>query len=163
MSPIVVVMGVSGVGKTTVGDILASRLHWTFVDGDDLHSPANVDKMSRGIPLTDDDRWPWLASLHELMVEHQRDHQPLVLACSALKAAYRKVLVGDLSAVRFVYLTGARKLIADRLGRRQGHYMAASLLGSQLETLEPPDDAITVEAGGSADDVVSRILPTLTS
>jgi carbohydrate kinase (thermoresistant glucokinase family) len=154
-------MGVSGVGKTTIGRALASRLDWTFVEGDDVHPQANVDKMRRGVPLTDEDRRPWLASLHDILEHSRRDHRPLVLACSALKAAYRTVLVGDLPDVTFVYLTAPRRLIADRLEHRHGHYMSASLLESQLDTLEPPVDAITIDTDAPVDDLVSRILAAL--
>jgi gluconokinase len=154
---IVVVMGVTGVGKTTVGRLLAARLGAAFLDADDFHPQANVEKMRAGTPLTDDDRWPWLARLNEALREHAARGDSVVLACSALKAAYRDVLLRDLPAARLVHLRGDRALVAERLAARRGHYMNPGLLDSQLATLEPPANAVEVEVGAAPGDVVASI------
>src|SRR5262249_15108262 len=139
---IVIVMGVSGTGKTTIGTRLAHDLAWPFYDADAFHSPANVDKMRHGIPLTDADRDGWLDALRALIAGLSGS---AVLACSALKATYRARLAGGRSDVRFVHLTGDPALLRRRLEQRRAHYMPASLLDSQLATLEPPAGAITVD------------------
>jgi len=153
---IIVVMGVSGCGKTTVGRMLGEALGWPFFDADDFHPEANVAKMRAGIPLTDDDRWPWLDRLVAEMgaIDHRGDHA--VLGCSALRQAYRDRLAraGD---VRFVYLKGDRDTIAARLASRSGHYMPPTLLDSQLATLEEPTDAIVVDIRLSAEEQVAAI------
>lgn len=143
----VVVMGVTGVGKTTVGMLIAQRLGALFVDADDFHPPENVAKMRAGIPLDDVDREPWLAALNARLRAAAAQGAPLVLACSALKAAYREQLRDNLPALRFVHLVGARELIAGRLGARTGHYMNPALLDSQIATLETPDDVLTLDIG----------------
>jgi carbohydrate kinase (thermoresistant glucokinase family) len=145
---IVVVMGVSGCGKTTTGRALADALHAPFFDGDDFHPPANVAKMAAGTPLTDDDRWPWLDRLAADMRAIDARGGSAVFACSALKQAYRDRLAGwaaDRGAVRFVHLAGDYDTIAARLATRQHRYMPASLLASQFATLEPPAGAIVVD------------------
>ncbi len=154
---IVVVMGVSGSGKTVVGQALASALGWPFIEGDDYHPPANVAKMAAGTPLDDDDRWPWYDRLAAEMATILARGGNAVLACSALKQSYRDRLSqaakkpGD---VRFVHLKGDYDTIAARLATRQHRYMPASLLGSQYATLEDPADAIVVDArNGIADEV----------
>jgi gluconokinase len=156
---IVVVMGVSGSGKTTIGKLLAQRLGCEFLDGDDFHPPANVAKMAAGIPLTDEDRWPWLEGLNDKL----RARKDAVLACSALKQAYRDILARGLSHCVFVYLNGSLELIQGRLEHRKHHYMPASLLQSQFATLEPPRDAIEVDIGASApacvDAIAARLVP----
>jgi gluconokinase len=140
---IVLLMGVTGVGKTTVGRALASELHWRFVDADEYHSAASVAKMRAGIPLDDADRAPWLQALHDAIVAWLDAGENVVLACSALKASYRSLLlVGP--EVRLVYLTASHDLIATRLSQRADHYMNPALLRSQFDTLEEPQDAITV-------------------
>jgi gluconokinase len=144
--PLIVVMGVSGSGKSTVGALLAEQLGVPFEDADALHPAANVAKMAAGIPLTDVDRWPWLALVGQAL--HAASRTGLVVACSALKRAYRDAILAEAPAVRFVYLHGSRELLAQRLGHREGHFMPASLLDSQLATLEPlePDEpGITVD------------------
>ena len=138
-------MGVSGVGKTTVGRALAARLGWSFVDGDDLHPPENVAKMARGEPLSDVDRGPWLDVLHSVITDYRAKDRALVLACSALRTTHRARLVGSEPNVSFVHLTGDPALVASRLGHRHGHFMPAGLLPDQLHVLEPPQEAITVE------------------
>jgi len=153
---IIVVMGVSGCGKTTVGRMLGEALGWPFFDADDFHPEANVAKMRAGIPLTDDDRCPWLDRLVAEMgaIDHRGDHA--VLGCSALRQAYRERLAraGD---VRFVYLKGDRDTIAARLASRSGHYMPPTLLDSQLATLEEPTNAIVVDIRLSAEEQVAAI------
>jgi len=138
---ILVVMGVSGSGKSTLAGVLAGRLGWALREGDDLHPAANVAKMEAGIPLTDEDRWPWLGLIRDWIVAQQDAGQPGVVTCSALRRSYREILA--LPGVEFVHLQGTKDALAERLGRRLGHFMPASLLDSQLETLEPlgPDEA----------------------
>lgn len=138
-------MGVSGAGKTTIGVRLAASLGWRFIDADDHHPPENIVKMAGGAPLTDDDRWPWLDRLNALLREAEATRNSAVLACSALKEAYRQRLVEGLRSARLVYLHGDQALIAERLGRRQHRYMPAALLASQFATLEPPLNAAIVE------------------
>jgi gluconokinase len=134
----ILVMGVSGSGKTTAGERLAAELGWPFRDADSFHPAANVAKMSAGTPLTDDDRWPWLAAIAAWIDEGRTSRQPRVVSCSALKRAYRRVLLDGRPDVRLVYLAGDIELIAARMGRRQDHFMPPSLLQSQFDTLEPP-------------------------
>lgn len=133
--PLVVVMGVSGSGKSTIGALLAAQLGVPFIDADDLHPASNVGKMAAGIPLTDDDRWPWLAQVGAALAE--RRGSGAVIACSALKRAYRDAIRHPASSVRFVLLEGTRDLIAVRIGQRVDHFMPPALLDSQLAMLEP--------------------------
>jgi gluconokinase len=135
----ILVMGVSGSGKTTAGERLAAELGWPFRDADSFHPATNVAKMSAGIALTDDDRWPWLAAIAAWIDEGRRLGEPRVVSCSALKRAYRRVLLDGRPDVRLVYLCGDIELIAARMGRRQDHFMPPSLLRSQFDALEPPD------------------------
>lgn len=134
--PVLVVMGVSGCGKSTVAELLVRRLGWDLSEGDDLHPPANVKKMAAGHPLDDEDRWPWLAKVAAWIRLHTESGQPGVITCSALKRIYRDVLRGD--DVVFVYLAGSYEEMADRLSERDDHYMPQSLLCSQFADLEPP-------------------------
>ena len=150
---IVVVMGVAGSGKTTVGKLLAQQLGWSFYDADDFHSPANVEKMSRGIPLTDADRESWLTTLRQLIEKLQRENQSALIACSALKQAYRRRL-GD---VRLIYLKANAELLRQRLTERKGHFFSPQLLANQLETLEEPTDAITLEAKEEPESLAGQI------
>jgi gluconokinase len=144
---VVIVMGVAGSGKTTVGSALAAARGWRFVDADDVHGPDNVAKMARGEALTDADRAPWLARLRATIVDALAQNTPLVLACSALKAAYRETLVdGDGARVRVVHLAATPALLRQRLEARPGHYMKATMLDGQLATLEAPADALTLDA-----------------
>jgi gluconokinase len=135
---VLVVMGVSGSGKTTVAALLAGRLRWDFEDADDLHPAANVAKMHAGVPLTDDDRWPWLRVVADWIDETRRAGRHSVVACSALKRSYRDIVIGDRPDVRLVYLQGDQQLITARLACRHGHFMPAGLLESQFEALEEP-------------------------
>lgn len=157
----VIVMGVSGCGKSTVAALLAGRLGWAFVEGDALHPPANVEKMSRAIPLTDEDRLPWLQEIARTIQGWRVAGQPGVVACSALKRDYREIIANQAQDLRFAYLRGSFPLIAQRLTARQGHYMPASLLESQFATLEEPaqdEPVITLDTGGSAEQLVADIL-----
>jgi gluconokinase len=151
---IVLVMGVSGSGKNTVGEVLAERLGFEFIDGDDYHPAENVAKMAAGTPLTDADRWPWLDRLNSLL----KGKTNAVLACSALKAAYRERLRQGIHDFRIVYLEGSEALIAKRVAARKHRYMPASLLASQFAALEPPRDAITVNVGGTPEEAVAEAL-----
>lgn len=158
---VVVVMGVSGSGKSTVGRLLAERLGCRFVDADDLHPPANVAKMAAGQPLSDADRAPWLAALRALISRALEQDAPLVLACSALRQNYRAQLAVDPARVRFVHLAGDAALIAQRQAERRDHFMPAALLASQFATLEPPTDAITVDVAPDPAAIVEQILAAL--
>ena len=140
----VLLMGVSGSGKSTVGPALAAELNWPFLDADTLHPQANVAKMASGIPLTDADRWPWFDRIVAEMRRYAAAGKNVVIACSALKQAYRDRLAGG-GSVRVVYLKGDAETIAPRLAGRKGHFMPTSLLASQFATLEEPDDAIVVD------------------
>lgn len=154
-SPIVVVMGLAGAGKSTVGAALAHALGWPFIDADDLHPAVNVEKMRRGIALTDADRAPWLDRLRARIDTLIAAEQPAVVACSALRRAYRAYLRGD--AVRFVYLKADRELLRARLEARQHHFMNPVLLDSQAALLEEPVNAIGVDAALPVDEIVRRI------
>jgi carbohydrate kinase (thermoresistant glucokinase family) len=157
---VAVVMGVSGSGKTTVAALLAAALGWQFQEGDALHPPANVEKMSRGVPLTDEDRWPWLALIAERIDGWLAAGRSGVVTCSALKHAYRRMIVGDRPRVRLVYLQGDRALIHARMAARHEHFMPLALLDSQLATLEEPgpdERPITVAIGGTPSEIVAEI------
>lgn len=156
---VLVVMGVSGSGKSTVAGMLAGRLGWSLEEGDDLHPAANVAKMAAGEPLTDEDRWPWLDTIAAWIQKHTASGTPGIITCSALRRVYRDKLAGP--GVAFVHLDGSRDAIATRLNSRLDHFMPQSLLGSQLATLEPldPDESgIVVELGRSTEDEVAEIL-----
>jgi len=158
---IIVVMGVSGVGKTTVGKILSEQTGWPFYDADEFHSPENVAKMRGGVALTDADRRPWLDRLNALLREAGPSGRSAVLACSALKQRYRDRLARDVKDIRWVYLDGSFALIKARLDVRKGHYMTAQLLQSQFDALEPPVDALRVDVGPDPATIVRHILETL--
>ena len=156
---IVLVMGVSGSGKNAIGEPLAQRLGWKFIDGDDYHPPENVRKMAAGIPLQDEDRWPWLDRLNAVL----RKEKQAVLACSALKEAYRRRLLAGIEKHAIVYLHGSFELIRDRVAHRKHRYMPASLLRSQFDTLEPPTDAIDVDVAQDVESSVKTIVERLTA
>lgn len=158
MPPAIILMGVSGSGKTTVGRALAAALGCAFFEGDDYMPPANVEKMAAGIPLTDADRVPWLAALHTLLAEQAGTQ--VVLACSALKESYRRQLSAGLQ-VRYVMLKGDFDLIAGRMQKRLGHYMPESLLQSQFDTLEEPEGAIIVNVDQPVNAIVKDIVAAL--
>ena len=155
---VIVLMGVSGSGKTTIGRALAKSLRWGFSDADDFHSAANVEKMKKGIPLTDEDRKPWLRSIRAAIEQWNRDEPGHVLACSALKGRYREILGRDDPEVKFVYLQGSFDLISQRLKERKGHFFNPALLRSQFEALESPKDALVVDISKDPQEVVSAIL-----
>ena len=149
-------MGVQGAGKTTIGSLLARELSFEFQDADNFHSPANIEKMRRGIPLTDEDREPWLAALHQAILRWAADQRNVVLACSALKDIYRKELIVS-PEVRLVYLKATYELILNRLELRQGHYAGKSLLRSQFANLEEPTNGLTVDASLPPAQIVCEI------
>lgn len=153
---IVIVMGVAGAGKTTIGRLLADALGWQFEDADSYHSPENVQKMAAGIPLTDADRAPWLESLRSIVQSWVSNNQSGVLACSALKQSYRERLQVS-PRVRIVYLRGPIELIRERMNLRVGHYMKPELLQSQFDTLEEPADAVVADASGTPAEIVQQI------
>lgn len=157
---IIVLMGVCGCGKTTVGEKLAERLGCGFSDADGFHPKENVEKMRAGIPLTDEDRWPWLAALRAAIEGWQADGVSHIVACSALKQVYREIL-SPKDDVIFVYLKGSAEVIGPRLRARQGHYMNPALLESQFATLEEPKDAVVVDIGGTPDEIVADVLARL--
>ncbi len=153
---IVVLMGVAGVGKTTVGTLLANQLSWKFADADAYHSPGNIRKMASGIPLTEADREPWLRALRQNIQSWVTNQEDVVLACSALKERYREYLCVD-PAVRFVYLSGSFTLIQGRIRQRTGHYMHDGLLESQFETLEEPVGVPKVDVSATPPELVDQI------
>ena len=162
---ILIAMGVSGSGKTTVGEQLAARLHCGFADADEFHSEANKKKMHEGHPLTDEDRWPWLRSIREAIEARRAEGVDFVFACSALKAVYRDILRDGDKDVVFVYLHGTREVLSARLGARKGHFFDPSLLQSQLDTLEPPteEEAIYVDIDQMPERVVEDIVEKIAS
>lgn len=157
----VVVMGVSGSGKTTVAEDLAARLGWRFAEADEFHPQANIDKMTAGTPLTDDDRWPWLEAMRAWLAERAAAGESAVVTCSALRRSYREVLRRGGERVLFLHLTGPREVLAQRMGTRKGHFMPGSLLDSQLATLEPlaPDEpGVEVSVEQPAHEIVDDAL-----
>jgi carbohydrate kinase (thermoresistant glucokinase family) len=158
---ILIVMGVSGSGKSTVAGVLAERLGWTLAEGDDFHSPANIAKMHAGVPLSDEDRMPWLGAIAAWIDTRRRAGEPGIVTCSALKRAYRDLLAGGRPEVQFVYLKGSADVMSRHLAGRQGHFMPASLLSSQFETLEEPgadEPVMTVGVSQPVGEIVSEIL-----
>jgi gluconokinase len=153
---IVLIMGVTGAGKTTVGSLLAAQMGWVFADADSFHPPANVEKMRQAIPLTDVDRVPWLEAIHQQMVEWTATNTNGVVTCSALKQSYRERLLLGLR-VKLVYLKGSYALIAGRVGHRVGHFAPAQLVASQFQDLEEPEDALVVEVEQSPEEIVAEI------
>lgn len=154
---VVILMGVSGSGKSTVGATLAARLGWPFHDGDSFHPPANVAKMKSGSPLNDDDRRPWLLAIQDFIRTENAAGRNAVIACSALKSSYRALLLHGDPQVRFAHLHGTRDLIASRLLERKGHFMPPTLLDSQLATLESSDDIPQFDIAGTPEEIADRI------
>jgi gluconokinase len=154
---IVIVMGVTGAGKTTIGRALGAALGWEFHDGDDLHGAASKRKMHQGIALDDSDRAPWLSAIRQLIEAMLSEGRDGVVACSALKQAYRDEIVVDPSLVKVVYLKGSKEIIAERLRERTGHFMNSDLLQSQFDTLEEPRDAIVVDVAAAPEAIVNEI------
>lgn len=153
---IVIVMGVTGAGKTTIGSLLAQQLGWEFDDADSFHPPSNVEKMSQGIPLNDAEREPWLRAMRDAIVQWAAEQRNVVLACSALKRGYRDEL-GIGPGVKLVYLKGSYALIAERLRLRRGHFATEKILADQFETLEEPEEGITVDVTPPPEEIVAEI------
>jgi len=160
---VLILIGVTGAGKSTVGDLLARKIGWRFYDADDLHPTTNKEKMNHGIPLSDEDRLPWLNAVRTLIEKCLSEGTDAVIACSALRQAYRDVLLVDPARVRFVYLKGRKALIEQRLAQRTGHFMNKELLQSQFDTLEEPGDAIAVDVSGDPESIVNSIRARLMS
>jgi len=159
-----IVMGVSGSGKTTIGAKLAKRLGWPYEDADTFHPPSNVAKMSAGHPLTDEDRWPWLKAIAAEIDRVLGAGGTIVIGCSALKRVYRDILLHDRTEIRLIYLEGTQALIGDRLSRRRGHFMPPGLLTSQFNTLEPPaadEHPLTVSIDASVEAIVDDVVAQL--
>ena len=154
---IVVLMGVSGSGKTAIGEILSEKLGWPLLDADQFHSAASIEKMSNGIPLEDADRWPWLERMNAALREREARAESVLLACSALKQVYRDRLANGLAHLRWVYLKGGFELIRQRLEARKGHYMKAEMVKSQFEALEAPTAALTLDTRLSPDKILAEI------
>ena len=159
---VILVMGATGAGKTTVGKLLARRLGWIFLDADDFHSSENREKMHRGIPLSDADRAPWLESIHDELVRRNGEGQDVVLACSALKQAYRDTLGANLQ-MKIIFLRGSPEQLRHNLAARQRHFAGEDLVPSQLATLEEPSDAIVEDIGPPPEEIVERICSRLGS
>jgi gluconokinase len=157
----IILMGVSGCGKSSVGKVLEAKLGWKFHDGDDFHPQVNVEKMAKGIPLTDADRRPWLQTLHDLIYECSKQDESLVLACSALKKSYRDILRDQNLHVVFIHLDGAFDLILRRMQMREGHYMKAEMLKSQFDILERPQNGIRIDIVQSVEQIVDEIIGNL--
>jgi gluconokinase len=155
---VIVLMGVAGSGKTTVGIKLAQELGWEFYDADQFHSEENIEKMARGIPLTDADRWPWLDRLHNLILDRLKKDRPAVLACSTLKKVYQERLLRDTRRATLVFLRGGFDLIYERLQERQDHYMEAGMLESQFAALEEPEEALAVEIESAPNEIAEEIV-----
>jgi gluconokinase len=153
---IIILTGVSGSGKTTIGRLLARDLGWDFYDADDYHPPENIAKMASGIPLTDEDRQPWLQALHALILDRIQQNEQAVIACSALKEIYRSRLHIN-HIVQFVYLVGSFELIKERLMSRQRHFMTTDLLASQFAALEEPQDVLAIDISATPEEIVSAI------
>jgi gluconokinase len=161
MTPIgFLIMGVSGSGKTTVGKALARRLGWDFFDADDFHPAENIAKMASGIPLSDSDRAPWLAALHNLLSSTLKSNHHPVLACSALKETYRAQLLDGIDNVEIIYLKGSYELIWSRMSGRDGHYMRPEMLRSQFAVLEQPENVFSLDVSMSPQDMVGKIVET---
>ncbi|HTO04379.1 MAG TPA: gluconokinase [Opitutus sp.] len=154
---VILVMGVAGSGKTTIGQRLAEDLGWTFIDADDVHPPANIKKMSAGQPLNDEDRAPWLAALRQRIEECIARGENAVVTCSALKEHYRNIIVVEPEKVKIVHLHGSPELLRSRISGRKGHFMSPAMLDSQLAALEPPRNALELDVAQTPPELVTRI------
>lgn len=163
MTNTLIVMGVSGTGKSTLARAVAEQLQWEFLEGDDFHPQANIEKMRRGEALTDEDRWPWLNAMHASIADKQHKKQPVVVTCSALKKSYREQLVRNLEGVEFVYLCGDPQIILARMRQRKNHFMPAGLLDSQIAALEPPETAIFIPIDLTTEEQVAAVIQQLQS
>ena len=157
---VVLLMGTTGAGKTTVGKILAARLRWTFLDADDFHSPANIDKMHHGIPLTDADRLPWLEKIHTELQHQTQSGENIVLACSALKQCYRDLLSRELDT-RIVYLRGTYDVMRQRIEFRRGHFAGEDILAGQFADLEEPPSAVALDVSRSPQQLAAEVIASL--
>jgi gluconokinase len=160
---ICILMGVSGAGKSTIGQLVGQHLGWQFYDGDRFHPPENIAKMSSGIPLDDRDRLPWLLALQNLIEKTRHDNTHAIIACSALKQSYRQLLQGEQQDILWVYLKGSYAQIWQRIQQRQNHYMKAEMLRSQLESLEEPTDAVVIEISSTPEAIAAQIVELLKS
>jgi gluconokinase len=161
---VLVIMGVSGSGKTTIATLLAKKLGWVFRDADEFHPPANVAKMKSGVPLTDEDRWPWLEAIARFIDEELARGTKTIVTCSALKRRYRDIIIDNRKGVRLIYLKGDKALLEKRLAKRHGHFMPSSLLQSQFDALEEPareENPLTVSVDAIPDEIVDRIMDEL--
>lgn len=158
---IIVVMGISASGKSTLGSALAKKLGWEFLEGDDYHSQANIEKMRSGTPLNDDDRLPWLRSINRTLCRLDKDGRNAVLACSALKQHYRKILARGIHQMRYVYLDGNPQLVRKRITNRKGHFMPPELFDSQIAAVEPPQNAIRVNIEQPVETQAEKVLQEL--
>jgi gluconokinase len=154
---VIILMGVAGSGKTTIGENLAAALGWEFRDADAFHPPENVAKMSRGAPLNDEDRAPWLAAIRAYIERSLAEKRGAIVTCSALRARYRDVILVDAARVALVHLTGSPELLMERISGRKGHFMKPAMLQSQLDALEPPRDALTVDIDATPEEIVTKI------
>ena len=154
---VIILMGVAGAGKTTIGKLLSEDLGWQFYDGDDFHPPANVVKMKQGIPLTDEDRTPWLDALRQLLLALVQKGEPAIVTSSALKQAYREHILGHSQDACFIYLRGDYDLIRDRLEQRKGHFMKSDLLENQFQALEEPEGGLVVDIRQNPEAIVRYI------
>jgi gluconokinase len=157
---VILVMGVTGAGKTTVGKLLAQRLGWQFLDADDFHPPENIEKMKHGIPLTDSDREPWLAAIHAALLDYAATNQNVVLACSALKQKYREKLAAELE-MRICYLKGSLEAMCSHIEHRTGHFAGEAILAGQFADLEEPDNAVVLDATATPEENVRVALSKL--
>jgi gluconokinase len=157
---VILLMGTTGAGKTTVGELLTARLHWTFLDADDFHPPANIEKMHNGIPLTDADRWPWLTNIHAELQRLTQAGKNVVLACSALKQSYRDMLSAALD-LRVVYLHGSYEVMRQHIESRHGHFAGESILAGQFADLEEPQDALILDVSHRPDQLVDETIAKL--
>jgi gluconokinase len=158
---VIIIMGVEGTGKTTIGKMLAEKLGWKFYDADDYHPKRNIEKMRSGIPLNDEDRWPWLEEVRKLIDTSSNLNEPSIIACSALKHSYRQYLKRENEKITFVYLKGDRNTIIKRLGSREGHFAGTQLLESQLQTLEEPEGVLTCDISRQPEVITDYIIEKL--